>query len=262
VPITGDWDTRITRRLRRRRAAWRRRDRLLVEPVFILCTLRSGSTLLRVLLDSHSRLHAPHETHLRYISVHLDRKWSERSMKAMKLDARGLEYLLWDRLLDRTLARSGKPTVVEKTPNNVFIADRLRECWPDARFVFLLRHPAAIARSRLSVLGEPADPEANLDLIRRYCEALEAARRAHTGHTVRYEELTAEPERVLRGVCSYLGVRFERGMVEYGRFRHGPYRAGLGDWKEKIRTGTVQPAEPPPDVVREPLVAITQAWGY
>jgi hypothetical protein len=250
------------RRLRRRRAAFGARERLLVEPVFVLCTLRSGSTLLRVLLNSHSRLHAPHEMHLRYISVHLDQKWSERSMKAMGLDARRLEYLLWDRLLDRTLARSAKPTLVEKTPNNVFIADRLRECWPDARLLFLLRHPAAIARSRLTVLGERGDPDANVDLIRRYCEALEAARRAYPGHTLRYEELTAEPERVLRAVCTYLGVRFEREMLEYGRFRHGPFRAGLGDWKEKIRTGTVQPAEPPPEVVPEPLVAIARAWGY
>lgn len=250
------------RRLRHRRAAFRARDRLLVEPVFVLCTLRSGSTLLRVLLNSHSCLHAPHETHLRYISVHLDQKWSERSMKAMGLDPRGLEYLLWDRLLDRTLARSAKPTLVEKTPNNVFIADRLRECWPDARLLFLLRHPAAIARSRLAVLGERGDPDANVDLIRRYCDALEAARRAYPGHTLRYEELTAEPERELRAVCAYLGVRFEREMLEYGRFRHGPFRAGLGDWKEKIRTGTVQPAEPPPDVVPAPLVAVARAWGY
>jgi sulfotransferase family protein len=254
----------ISRRLERRRTAWRRRDRLLVEPVFIICTLRSGSTLLRVLLNSHSRLHAPHEVHLRYISVQFDRKWSERSMKAMKLDARGLEYLLWDRLLDRTLARSGKPTIVEKTPNNVFIVERLRECWPDARFLFLLRHPAAIARSRERVLGDraEAEAEANLDLIRRYCEAVEAARRAHPGHTVRYEELTADPDRVLRGVCSFLRVRFEREMLQYGDFRHGPFRAGLGDWKDKIRTGAVQPAEPPPADVPEPLRAITEAWGY
>jgi hypothetical protein len=250
------------RLLQRRCVGVRAGDRLLVEPVFVLCTLRSGSTLLRVLLDSNSRLHAPHETHLRYVSVHLEQKWSERSMKAMGLDARGLEYLLWDRLLDRRLARSGKPTLVEKTPNSVFIADRLRECWPDARFLFLLRHPAAIARSRLSVLGERGDPEANVDLIRRYCDALEAARRAHPGHTLRYEELTADPERVLRGVCAYLGVRYESDMLEYGRFRHGPFRVGLGDWKEKIRSGTVQPAEAPPDVVPEPLVATARAWGY
>jgi hypothetical protein len=236
--------------------------RLVRAPAFILCTLRSGSTLLRVMLDSHSQLHAPHEVHLRYMTVSFSARWAERSTKAMGLDERRLEHLLWDRLLDRQLGRSGKRQLVEKTPNNVFIADRLRECWPDSRFVFLLRHPAAIVRSRQSVIGEDRDPEANVDLIRRYCEALEAARQAYPGHTVRYEALTADPGAVLPGVCRFLGVRFEPAMLEYGRFEHGPYRAGLGDWKDKIRTGRVQPPAPPPEHVPEPLRPIAEAWGY
>ena len=58
-----------------------------------MCTLRSGSTLLRVLLDSHSQIHCPHEIHLRYLSVGLDAKWAERSMKEMGLDQERLAAL-------------------------------------------------------------------------------------------------------------------------------------------------------------------------
>ena len=247
---------------RRRVGKLRVGDRLVEAPVFILCTLRSGSTLLRVLLDSHSEIHAPHELHLRYISVSLDRKWSERSMREMDLDQGGLEYLLWDRLLHRELASSGKRIIVDKTPNNVFIADRLKECWPDARFVFLLRQPAAIARSRRAILPEDADDEQNIDLIRRYCDALEAARRTHEGLTVRYEDVTADPAREAGRLCDFLGVRYEPDMVEYGRFAHGRYRSGLGDFADKIKTGQVQPADPPPEQVPEPLRAACAAWGY
>jgi hypothetical protein len=248
---------------RRRVGKLRVGDRLVEAPVFILCTLRSGSTLLRVLLDSHSEIHAPHELHLRYISVSLDRKWSERSMREMDLDQGGLEYLLWDRLLHRELASSGKRIIVDKTPNNVFIADRLKECWPHARFVFLLRHPAAIARSRRAILpADDADDEQNVDLIRRYCDALEAARRTHEGLTVRYEDVTADPAREAGRLCDFLGVRYEPEMVEYGRFDHGRYRSGLGDFADKIKTGQVQPADPPPEQVPEPLRAACAAWGY
>jgi len=238
-----------------------RGDRLVERPTFILCTLRSGSTLLRVLLDSHSQLHAPHEIHLRYVSVNLDTTWSKRSMKEMGLDAKALQYLLWDRILHRELAASGKPYLVDKTPNNVFIADRIRECWPDSRFVFLLRHPAAIARSRQTIRPD-ADPEKNVELIRRYCETLERARQDHDGLTVRYEELTADPAAVTRRVCAFLDVPWEAKMLDYGRFDHGRYRAGLGDWADKIRTGKVQEAEPPPDEVPEPLREVSAAWGY
>ena len=236
-------------------------DRLVPSPVFVLCTLRSGSTLLRMLLDSHSALHAPHEIHLRYVSVNLDAKWSERSLGEMGLDAAGLEYLLWDRILHRELAASGKPTIVDKTPNNVFIADRLKACWPDARFLFLLRHPAAIARSR-QALNPDVDPDKNVDLIRRYCEALEAARRTYDGLTVRYEELTADPAAVTRQICAFLGVPWEPAMVSYGDFDHGRLRPGLGDWAEKIKTGRVQAADPPPEEIPEPLLPTAELWGY
>src|SRR5690349_10232669 len=114
---------------RKRRA----NDRLVARPAFVLCTLRSGSTLLRVLINSHSQLHAPHEIHLRYITASIEKKWSERSMKEMGLDETALRYLLWDRILDRELRSSGKPYLVTKTPNDVFIADKIRECWPDSR---------------------------------------------------------------------------------------------------------------------------------
>ncbi|XDO64283.1 sulfotransferase [Streptomyces sp. RLB1-33] len=45
--------------------------RLVDSPVFVLSSVRSGSTLLRVLLNSHSQIRAPHEMHLRTVHVHL-----------------------------------------------------------------------------------------------------------------------------------------------------------------------------------------------
>jgi hypothetical protein len=248
---------------RRRVGELRAGDRLVEAPVFVICTLRSGSTLLRVLLDSHSQIRAPHELHLRYVSVQFDERWSERSMTELGLDTRATEHLLWDRLLHRELAASGKRIIADKTPNNVFIVDRLREAWPDARFIYLLRHPAAIARSRQSVRGEHADSdEKNVALIRRYCEALERARQTYAGHTVRYEDLTAEPERETRAICAFLGLEWEPGMLEYGNFDHGRYKVGLGDWADKIKTGQIQPPEPPPEDIPPALREMTEKWGY
>jgi hypothetical protein len=248
---------------RRVTAGPRAGDRLVTAPAFVLCTLRSGSTLLRVLLDSHPELCAPQELHLRYLTVKLTSKWGKRAMAELGLGETELSYILWDRILHRELMASGKKQIVSKTPNNVFIADRILECWPDARFIFLLRHPAAILQSRQTVWPE-VDPKRNIQFIQRYCERLESARRAYPGHTVRYEELTADPRRVTLGICEFLGVPWEPEMLEYGRFDHGRYRAGLGDWKDKIRSGQVQPAAPLPTLEETPpaLREIAAAWGY
>ena len=241
-------------------------DRLVEAPVFVICTLRSGSTLLRVLLDSHSQIRSPHELHLRHVSVGFDEKWSERSMNELGLDQRAAEYLLWDRLLHRELAASGKSVIADKTPNNVFIVDRLREAWPDARFIYLLRHPGAIVRSRQAYKGEGSDDdvERNVRLIRRYCEALEVARQTYDGHTLRYEDLTADPERELRAICAFLGLSYEPGMLEYGQFDHGRYKSGLGDWHDKIKSGAIQPPEPPPPLeeIHPSLREMCATWGY
>lgn len=236
-------------------------DRLVEAPAFILSTLRSGSTLLRVLLDSHSQIHAPQELHLRYLDVSIKSKWAVTAMKEIGLDEEGLEYLLWDRVLHRELSNSGKRHLVNKTPNDVFIADRIKECWPDARFIFLLRHPGAIVRSRQNLRP---DAENSVETILRYGEALERARQAHDGLTVRYEDVTADPEVQTRRVCQFLGLPWEPGMLDYGQHDHGRYKAGLGDWAGKIRTGQVQPAEPPPpaDEIPAELHPLCVAWGY
>jgi Sulfotransferase family len=253
----------LAARQRRARRRVRPGDRLLERPTFVLCSVRSGSTLLRVLLDSHSRICAPHELHLRDIQVTLRTDYAERSLGEIGLAPSRLEYLLWDRMLQRELSDSGKDLLVNKTPSDVFIVDRIRECWPDARFIFLLRHPVSIARSRHT--ARPQDSEArNLKMVRRYCQAIEAARQTYEGLTVRYEDITTDPERETRRVCEFLGVEWEPQMLDYGQFDHGRMKSGLGDWSEQIKSGAVQAAKPLPsdDEVPEELRGLTAAWGY
>ena len=247
----------------RRRARPRPGDRLLESPVFILSTVRSGSTLLRVLLSSHSRIHSPHEMHLRDIKVSIRDGHPEKALTEVGLDPTRLEYLLWDRVLHRELEEAGKEILVNKTPNDVFIVDRILECWPDARFIFLLRHPAAIARSRHSARPQDSD-ERNAEMVRRYAAALEAARQAHPGLTVRYEELASDPERVTREICAFLGVEWEPDMLNYGEYDHGRFKPGLGDWSPKIKSGAIQAPPPPPTLEEtpEPLREFVQQWGY
>jgi len=246
-----------------RRARARGGDRLLVAPAFVLSSVRSGSTLLRVLLDSHSQIHAPQELHLRDLTVRQRSKYARRAMTALKLDQDQLDYLFWDRLLHRELTAAGKTLLVNKTPSDVFIVDRIRACWPDARFIFLLRHPAAIAKSRHAT--RPQDSvERNNEMVLRYGNAVEDARRRLPGHTVRYEDLASDPATETKRLCAFLGVPWEPSMLEYGEHQHGRFKPGLGDWTEKIRSGRVQPPTPPPPVeeIHPDLRPLCVAWGY
>ncbi|MHA5047002.1 sulfotransferase family protein [Streptomyces sp. SD15] len=238
--------------------------RLVDSPVFVLSSVRSGSTLLRVLLNSHSQIRAPHEMHLRTLHVTMSRDFTAAAMQALELDKDELEHTLWDRLLHLELSRSGKQIIVDKTPPNTLVWPRLHRCWPNARFIVLLRHPAAVISSLTNRRANP-----NHEGIRRevlnYSEKLEEARQGlDDAHVITYEELTADPERITRGLCDYLGVPWESTMLDYGSQDHGTFRPQLGDWSKTIKSGRVQPARSADPGLELPprLAELARAWGY
>ncbi|MBB5077815.1 sulfotransferase family protein [Nonomuraea endophytica] len=239
-------------------------DRLLRAPVFLFSSVRSGSTLLRVLLNSHSLIHSPIETHFRRVTTGFPTDPVRQAVAALGHTHSDVEHLIWDRLLHRELARSGKQIMVEKTPSNVFAWRRIATCWPDARFLFLLRHPMSIAQSwhEADPDNRPMDEAVSRTL--NYMVYLQEAREHLPGLTVTYEDLVAEPGPVLRKVCDFLEVAWEPAMLEYGSRDHGGFVKGIGDWRDKIRTGSVVEGRPlpAPDEVPEKLWEICRRWRY
>ena len=237
--------------------------RLVDSPVFVLSSVRSGSTLLRVLLNSHSRIRAPHEMHLRTLHVELSRGFTSEAMKALELDRRELEHVLWDRVLHLELARSGKDVIVDKTPANTLIWPRLHRCWPHAKYIVLLRHPGAVITSLTNRRTDPDHTAIRAEVL-AYAEKLEEARQSLDAQVITYEELTAEPERTTRALCEYLGLPWENAMLDYGSKDHGAFRPQLGDWSSTIRSGRIQPARQADAEVELPprLAELAQAWGY
>jgi hypothetical protein len=243
--------------------------RLLTAPVFVFSAPRAGSTLLRAILGSHSELYAPPELPLRHLGVRAETKWIKASLEGLGLTVEDVEHMLWDRVLYEALRRSGKPRLVVKTPANVLAWERIAAAWPDARFIFLLRHPAAAVASLHSSFDpawHPTKEEGSLEEAVakgvRYMTALEQAREALSGFTVRYEDLTASPERVVRELCEFVGVPFEPKMLDYGDFDHAGFTPGLGDSSLNIRSGRIQPPAPLPEQMPAGLADICAAWGY
>jgi Sulfotransferase family len=237
-------------------------SRLLPDPVFIICSVRSGSTLLRMLLNAHPAVHAPHELHLGGLRVHAASKRTAAALSELDIPSVELEHLLWDRVLHRELQRSGKQVLVEKTPNNALIWQRLVACWPDARFLFLLRHPATVAASWADAHAGRRSQDEVLAKVLKSMRAVEVARQNLPGITLRYEDLTADPVEQTRRICRFLGLDWDPAMLDYLAGDESFVR-GLGDWREKIRSGQVQAARPVPTGPIPPeLLDLCAAWGY
>jgi hypothetical protein len=66
---------------------------------------------------------------------------------------------------------------------------------------------------------------------------MDLAQRAHPElvHTVRYEELTRDPETVMRGVLDFLGEPWEPKILDYQSFE----QRGNGDYKSNAFDGII-----------------------
>lgn len=110
-----------------------------MRPTFIACTARSGSTLLRWLIDSHPDVVCPAETDLALAVGSL-----ERSAMAMAgPDDRGAivgARRAAETLIEDHLTRAGAHHFVDKSMSNALNLDLLARAWLSARFIFLHRH--------------------------------------------------------------------------------------------------------------------------
>lgn len=214
-------------------------------PLLVLGVRRSGTTLLRLMLDRHPHLAIPDESY--FIPQLAARHRGRLDPAAFEDDLRRLPTLAeWgvsardvrERLpAGATVAdgvtaiyglyaeRRGKNRWGDKTPLYMRYLPLLERLFPDARYVHLVRDGRDAALSFLSVppgimtesWGHPRDAAGFACQWRTEVLAARAlGRRAGERYLeVSYEALVADPRRELERVCAHVGLPFEPGMLEY-----------------------------------------------
>jgi len=246
-------------------------------PLFVLGVRRSGTTLLRVMLDRHSELAVPDESY--FVPQVADRHRGRIDVEAFSEDLRRLTTLReWGvdpeavraRLrpgatvgegiaaVYQTYAdRQGKTRWGDKTPMYMEHLTLLERLFPGAQYVHLIRDGRDAALSFLAVpwgimtgtWAHPRDAEGFACQWRTEVGAARALGR-RVGEEryleVRYEQLVAEPESVLRRVCTFAGLDYEPAMLDYAGaldLTSKPHQQslaraptpGLRDWRAQMR---------------------------
>ena len=125
-------------------------------PIFIIGAMGSGTTLLRLVLDSHPNIAIPQETGfmrgydaIRYTPF----KWSGHNWTGRlgwSEDERdALLAATYGRLFSRHAEQQGKAHWGEKTPLHIWHVDDMARLWPQAQFVGVVRHPGASVASNM-----------------------------------------------------------------------------------------------------------------
>ena len=187
-------------------------------PTFLASGARSGSTLLRWLIDAHPDISCPGETDL---AVLVD-AYRHTAGALTGAPGDGARALVED-LMGRHLAATGKRRWCDKSLSNALHLDQLAELWPTGRFVLLHRHALDVVASGLeaSVWGldqygfatyaqmSPTNPV--IALVGYWIERASALLRFEERYPdrclrVRYEDLVADPDAVLATLWSFLEV--------------------------------------------------------
>jgi protein-tyrosine sulfotransferase len=221
---------------------WRTRPyRSTEQPIVIGGSPRSGTTLLRRLLDAHPRIVCGAETGIflpgRPPVDAIAWGYDVRPEALWQLVRRSPSQAAFIEAFFRSHgAKVGKPRWSEKTPLNVAHLPWIWEHFPEARFVHVIRDGRDVVCSmrthpdRRFVDGKPVTvprpPEPVDSLIRRWVTSTGqgmAHRRDPRYREVRYEELVERPREVITELLTWLGESFEESILSE---REGSAEAG------------------------------------
>jgi len=216
-------------------------------PVIVLGVGRSGTTLLRVMLDRNTALAIPYET---FFVSQLAHRHGRRPQLDDFLDDLGRLRTLYDwgiapndvrprlregmttseaitAIFETYAERQGKTRWGDKTPLYMQQLPLLERIFPDAIWIHLVRDGRDAALSFLelpeSFAGTTwAQPRTVAQFAARWRTEILAAQRLgrHTGSRyleLRYEDLVADAERELRRICEHASLPWDPGMLDHTR---------------------------------------------
>lgn len=217
------------------------------QPFFIIGVHRSGTTLLRFMLCSHSRIYIPPETD--FIPYFFGRKPHEplsdkQIAETLRIIFNRYRFInewqgsppttsgLLEKMPDRKpasflnalysiyAAQNGKVRWGDKTPIYASYVGVIHNIFPEARFIHIIRDPFDAG---ISLLEKYEKEEFHIDIyfaarnwVRRIKDIKKARNQLPPGlyYEIHYEDLVRQPEKILRDVCGFLDEDYEASMLE------------------------------------------------
>ena len=195
-----------------------------VRPIFIVGPMGSGTTLMRLIVDSHDNIAIAQETSIG--RAYLAHKWipfhrhggdwyGRLGWSDDELDERMREF--YGGMFERFAASHGKKRWGDKTPWHSWHLRELARLFPDAVFIALVRQPGAVAAS-VSERFRQSWGGAVVHWVNTTTEQVQ--RGIELGDRllmVRYEDLVTDPGTTLREVFAWLDEPWSDRLLEHDK---------------------------------------------
>lgn len=230
---------------------------------FVVGVSRSGTTLLRLMLDAHPEMGIPHETHFlpamiaaspatpaEFIaSLMAAQTWPDFHLDAPALLQRVSEIQPFSlgaavELFYASYAEArGKPRWGDKTPPYILHIETISRLLPRARFIHIIRDVRDVA---LSLSDKWFGPGPDVALAAafwrdRIVSAREQASRIPKDCylELRYEDLITAPEKELRRIAGFIDLPFHSAMLNYHQ-QAEERLAEMADWRDQAGRVTIK----------------------
>ena len=212
-----------------------------VTPIFILGMPRSGTTLLEQMICSHDLVHGAGELESMRLSIF------ESGAFTKPLDNEYVQSVrkgYFDRLAERN--PKNLPFVTDKMPLNFRWIGFIRACLPEAKIIHIRRHPNAVCWSNYKTffpakgMGFTMLQESLGQYYQHYSDAMVFWRNEFPGEfrEIYYEQLTVDPEPVMRELLSYIGLEWDPGVLSPDKNSRAIKTASALQIRNKIYTGS------------------------
>jgi len=216
-------------------------------PIIIGGFYRSGTSLVRRLLDSHSRIHCGPEVKFfkdfygDYLQDDLHHVRLFRTLSTLGLGEEEMLSIFGRAFVEShelAARKAGKGRWADKNPENVLYLKQWAQLLPGG-FVFLqiVRNPFDALASLKEIGFHKAVPAAFVDkvhLLKNFLDegTLHTEQHPETSLTLCYEDIVRKPEATLESLFSWLGETFEPEVLE--RFSLPERGEGIEDPKVKM----------------------------